>query len=77
MAVTDPFAGLTDVEVLEIAKGHLRRESELPPLSLARLAAGQQYDRARDELDRRAFAFALARLAERGIRPGEPDQGGD
>jgi len=70
----DPYAGLTDEQVLGIAAASLRTEAALPPHSVARLAAGQQYDRAKAELDRRALAFALARLAERGIVPGEPEQ---
>lgn len=66
----DPFAGMTDEEVLEAAAGHLRRESSLPPLSLARILAGQQYDRAKAELDRRFTAHVLRRVAA--VLPDEP-----
>jgi hypothetical protein len=65
---TDPYAGLTDSEVLEIAAGHLRVEASLPPHSVARIAAGQQYDRAKAELDRRLLAHIVAELS---ARPGE------
>jgi hypothetical protein len=61
-APADPFAGMSDVQVLELAAAHLRREASLPPCSLGRIIAAQQYDRCRTELDRRAFTRVLARV---------------
>lgn len=68
MDETDPFAGLSDSDVLAIAAGHLRTEASLPPHSLSRIVAGQQYDRAKAELDRRLLAYVVAKL---GLPPGE------
>jgi hypothetical protein len=66
----DPFDGMNDVQVLELAKAHLRQEASLPPRSLGRIVAAQQYDRCKAELDRRAMAYGLARLAE--LHGGDP-----
>jgi len=71
----DPFAGMDDKQVLELARSHLRREVSLPPRSLGRIAAGQQYDRCQAELARRMTGHVLRRLDELGLRAGDPEGG--
>jgi hypothetical protein len=68
----DPFAGMNDARVLALATQHWRTEASLPPNSLGRIIAAQQYDRCKAELDRRAMAYGLARLAE--LHGGDPSQ---
>ena len=69
---TDPFAGMTDTQVLTLARAHLQAEASLPPHSVARTAQAQQFDHCKAELDRRMLHHVLQRLTEAGVRLGDP-----
>lgn len=57
------YEGLTDAEVLERAARALRKVQEHPVGSAARAIQWGIYESCAAELDRRAVAHALARLA--------------
>jgi hypothetical protein len=60
----DSFSEMNDVQLLALAASHLREEASLPPLSLARKAAGQKYDLAKAELDRRLMIHVTGELGK-------------
>jgi hypothetical protein len=60
----DPFAGMTDTQVLALARARLQAEVSLPPHSAARIAQAQQFDHCKAEFDRRMLHHVLQRLNE-------------
>lgn len=62
--VRDPYANMTDVEVLASMREHLIKASTLPPGSVERAIAWAVFDSAKMELDRRMCRHVLAKLAE-------------
>jgi len=61
-AAADPYAAMTDIQVLARAAAALRKVPELPVGSIQRGLQWALYESARAELDRRLFLHVAARL---------------
>lgn len=64
MSSPDPYAELTDVQVLQRAAAALKKEAELPPGSIQRAIQGAVFDSHMNELGLRAVRHALSRWRE-------------
>lgn len=62
MGSIDPYANLTDMEVLERAGAALKEAACLPPGSMERQLKWMVFDAAKAELDLRVARHILARL---------------
>jgi hypothetical protein len=63
----DPYAGMTDEQVLARAAKALRKAATLPTGSIERAIQWAVYDSAKAELDRRLFLHVVAKITEIGL----------